>query len=542
MSISKNIVNHLNSTPQTEKAKSNQVKNSAGGFVFQADMWNRLERFLILGTDKPTYYASANKTIRNSFKSIEECLESDAARTVSTIVDVVKNTRAPKVDASIAALAYCLSYPDENVRLLARNAVNDVCRTSTQLFQLIETTKDISGKNAALCKSVANWYTSKDPSALAYQVVKYKNRNGWSHADALRISHPKTNDSQMQAVLRYASHGLESVTKKHKVEDGRAYKALRKKDLPEIISIAEELKNETSERKVLKLIAEHRFITHEMINNDLLKSVDIWSALLKQMGATALIRNLGRMCSIGVFNKFENEKLCVERINKMCSEGDNTKLHPVAAFLAFRTYKSGQGQKGSLRWDPEQSICTALEELFYRSFKTVEPTNKKIMLALDVSGSMSCGSSIPGLTCAEASALMAMVIARVEPYHEFYAFSHTFTKLDIRSTDSFETVCKKTNRLNFGYTDCSLPMTHAEKRAKYFDCFQIYTDCETYYGNVHPFEALKSYRKKVNSEAKLVVVAMQNNNFTIADPSDGGMLDVVGFDTAAPAVIQNFMH
>jgi 60 kDa SS-A/Ro ribonucleoprotein len=31
-----------------------------------------------------------------------------------------------------------------------------------------------------------------------------------------------------------------------------------------------------------------------------------------------------------------------------------------------------------------------------------------------------------------------------------------------------------------------------------------------------------------------------SNDFTIADPNDGGMMDVVGFDTSAPTVMADF--
>ena len=41
--------------------------------------------------------------------------------------------------------------------------------------------------------------------------------------------------------------------------------------------------------------------------------------------------------------------------------------------------------------------------------------------------------------------------------------------------------------------------------------------------------------------AKLVVVGMVANNFTIADPNDGGAMDVVGFDTAVPELIAGFV-
>jgi len=38
------------------------------------------------------------------------------------------------------------------------------------------------------------------------------------------------------------------------------------------------------------------------------------------------------------------------------------------------------------------------------------------------------------------------------------------------------------------------------------------------------------------------VVGMEANDFTIADPDDAGMLDVVGFDTAAPSVMSDFIR
>jgi 60 kDa SS-A/Ro ribonucleoprotein len=70
----------------------------------------------------------------------------------------------------------------------------------------------------------------------------------------------------------------------------------------------------------------------------------------------------------------------------------------------------------------------------------------------------------------------------------------------------------------------------------------VMTDNETWAGKIHPVEALRSYRKKMGIAAKLVVVGMTSTGFSIADPNDGGMLDVVGFDAAAPAVIADFLR
>ena len=72
------------------------------------------------------------------------------------------------------------------------------------------------------------------------------------------------------------------------------------------------------------------------------------------------------------------------------------------------------------------------------------------------------------------------------------------------------------------------------------DTFVVYTDSETWFGQVNPAEALRRYRERMGIAATLIVVGMLANRFSIADPADGGMLDVVGFDTAAPQVMRDF--
>jgi 60 kDa SS-A/Ro ribonucleoprotein len=83
-------------------------------------------------------------------------------------------------------------------------------------------------------------------------------------------------------------------------------------------------------------------------------------------------------------------------------------------------------------------------------------------------------------------------------------------------------------------------MLYALERRLAIDTFVIYTDNETWAGTIHPDEALRRYRERMGLPSKLVVVGMTSTGFTIADPNDPGMLDVVGFDAAAPAVIADF--
>jgi 60 kDa SS-A/Ro ribonucleoprotein len=94
--------------------------------------------------------------------------------------------------------------------------------------------------------------------------------------------------------------------------------------------------------------------------------------------------------------------------------------------------------------------------------------------------------------------------------------------------------------LPFGGTDCALPMLYALTQEIEIDAFVILTDSETWAGDVHPSQALARYRHATGLAARLVVVGMVANEFSIADPKDPGMLDVIGFDTATPQLVSDF--
>ena len=105
-----------------------------------------------------------------------------------------------------------------------------------------------------------------------------------------------------------------------------------------------------------------------------------------------------------------------------------------------------------------------------------------------------------------------------------------------------DAVLKCISNLPFMGTDCAVPMAWARHNKLKVSAFVTYTDSETWAGIAHPAQALQIYRKRLVPEAKAVVVGMTSNGFTLADPNDRGMLDVVGFDATAPAVIADFIR
>ena len=79
----------------------------------------------------------------------------------------------------------------------------------------------------------------------------------------------------------------------------------------------------------------------------------------------------------------------------------------------------------------------------YIHLQNVEPTNKRYLLAIDVSGSMSWGNCHgTTITPRVASAAMAMLTARTEPQYHFVGFSHHLVPLNINSTQRLDTVVR----------------------------------------------------------------------------------------------------
>ena len=114
------------------------------------------------------------------------------------------------------------------------------------------------------------------------------------------------------------------------------------------------------------------------------------------------------------------------------------------------------------------------------------------------------------------------------------------TPVPISPRQRLDDAVKSVSELPFGGTDCALPMLYAQAHKREIDTFVIYTDSETWAGDVHPAQALRDYRQASGIDARLVVVGMVSNGFSIADPADPGMLDVVGFDTTTPQLISDF--
>jgi 60 kDa SS-A/Ro ribonucleoprotein len=588
-----NYVQHVTTTRQTEKLPgTNQEANHAGGYAYVLDDWQRLTRFLILGAEGNTYYCSEREMTRASAAVVERCFQADPFRTVERIAAISAAGRAPTNDPALFALALCASYgctkngasapcltvgdmtkalatATDAARSYALAALPRVARTGTHLFTFVAYVNALRGWGRSLRTGVANWYLNRDPRDVAYQVLKYQSRNGWSHRDVLRLCHARTGfvgedgrcpdfEDRRQAlnsVLHWAVKGWPGVG-----EQPHPDEALR------ILWAFEKAKKAPTMEAVAKLIREYG-LPREAVPTQWLNHAAVWEALLEKMPLTALVRNLATLTRVGLLTPLSDALKLVRARLGDAALIQKARVHPVQFLTALRTYAAGRGEKGKHVWTPLYQVVEALEKAFHLAFAAVEPTNQNWLLALDVSGSMASGQvgGVPNLTPREASAALALVTAAVEPHCHVVGFTGRgfqanprpvrqgywngylnqgsgVEPLNLHARMSLGQATTVVSNLPMGPTDCALPMVYAAEKKLPVDAFVIYTDNETWQGDIHASVALERYRQKLGRAAKLIVLGLTATQFTIGDPQDPGTLNVVGFDTAVPQLIADFVR
>ena len=530
------------------------VENNAGGFVFKLDEWKQLERFLILGSEGGTFYVSEKKLTADNANKVLLLLKKDGVKVVEQAVEILKSGRAPKPDVAIFVLALAASKGDDATRKAALAAVPSALKTGTQLLKYVDTVNGLRGWGRGLKKAIQLWFKGRKNETLALQLVKYKQREGWSMKDVLRLAKPVPETEVQGKLFGWTAKNEKAEWAKAPVAPGD--KALdfvwateqaaqlklvaEQADTAEAKAILAEA-NQASVKKLVDLIVTYR-LPREALPTEALNKVEVWEALLQEMPMTAMIRNLGTMSKIGLIKPLSDaEKLVFQRLTD-AERIRGAKVHPIQILSALRTYSSGRGVRSAASWNVSTRVVEALDEAFELSFGAVEPAGTRHLLGLDVSGSMTVGeiAGVPGLTPNVASAALAVVAARTEPWTASMGFDHGIRDLGVTARDSILDATKKVSINNNGGTDASLPMTWALQNKIEVDTFVVLTDSETWAGKIQPVQALGKYRQATGIGAKLIVVGMTSTGFTIADPDDAGMLDVVGFDGATPALMAKF--
>lgn len=515
-------------TPQTQPIPGRQAEMTqgrSGGYMFKADLWQQLRRCLLLGTAQGSFYANKHE-LTNEFADIFwQAVAIDAQRVAE---EIVYASDGHAVNNSAPLFALVLLSMDEAPE--AKQAFQDiflkVVRTGSHFYEWLSYTRSLRGFGKLVRTCGQAWLTKPDSKALAYQFLKYQQRHGFTHRDALRLFHVKPATPDQQALYQWATQGWETVPETPPTE------AMRQ------IWWYERVKRDPSLTRAA--IREGR-LTHEMIAPIGQMDQTAWQLLFEDMPIGALLRNLGSLTDLGVLqaHKHKNLKHLAQRLQNK-QQLRRGRIHPIDILKALKTYRSGgRLGRGQKTWTPVARVADILEKALELSFDVVEPTGKTFLHAIDISGSMSYYTvSSVNLSGCEIATTLALATAKAEENYIIRGFSTNFRDLGITARDSFHSAMQKATSRNFGGTDASVAYDWAIRNRAHVDVFCFWTDSESWAGKAHPSQGLAAYRKQVNPNAKAIYVTLVPNRISLVDPQDPNSWDFGGFDPAMPKIIQ----
>lgn len=528
-------------TPQRRPlAGRGQVRNAAGGYVFAKDLWTQVEDFLILGTAGGTYYVDAAELTMANTDVLDRAIAADGPRLVALITEIstAQPTRAPKPRPCLFALASAAAKGDAATVQAVKAAFARVVRTTDHLAMFFGYWKNLAGKPAtgrsatspvigrAMRTAFASWFAAEDVHDVAFRAVKARQRatpggEAMALRDIIRIAHPAGRSPEHAVLIGWLAGRIGDADARAVLADVDDFLAAQAAGTP---------------AEAVQLIRERR-VPWEFLPSELLTAAPVWDELIGTVGLTALIRNLARMTRIGTIAPFA---AATDRVVARLTDARalaRARVHPMDLYLALGVYRGGG--------EPVPAIVDALEQAYELSFGNVEASGRRLLVAVDSSGSMTYSHVTASGTrlgsAYEVANAVATMLARVErngvhviDVDTAVHASRVSPRASLREIAGWEP--------SGGGTDLSLPFAWALRKRLPVDGIVLLTDNETWAGRQHPDQALAAYRRAVNPAARVVVVSLTPARYSIADHAHPGVLAVAGLDAALPKVIAGFVR
>lgn len=529
----------------------------------------RLSQFLYVGKEYPDYQPG-NWFVHNYFLaknvlSIEELAENTEKQLVpiEIITKAFESNLVPNPETLVFALAVCCrQMKSESLRHAAYAVLNKICISPQHFILFIKFASQISKKKEldangsskhgwgqGLRKAVNNWYLSKTPMELAKCVTRYKGRYGWKHKDIIKLSHPVPINPGGGMVLRYIIHGLEEV-KKLRAEDPTL------KEILDYIEHVEDFKHCTDEVRAAGLLEMYK-LTLDHVPGHLLKSKEVWNALIPSMNLVMLLTNLQRIHNLKLLKPTSPT---VSKIIDQITNEENIardKVHPALVLVTIRDYENSgkpltyEKRKIKEQIDkpspvpskPNSKIIDALYKMLNISFLHIQPTGLRYMVTINTNKAMLETNTwrSGNVNGAEAACMIALALLRSEKSVTIVTFKNLGIHImNIDKTASFGQAMKKLQQMPGGNINLAKPISWAAHQNHKYDVFinivdQIFEKFDT------SEKALEAYKTKLKlTNTKLINCAVCSSSTYRKQKSDKNVLTINGFDASVPVVIQAF--
>ena len=198
MSYKNNVGRFFSSTPQNRPIPGKEdrmIENHAGGWSFKVSSEVMFRRWLLLGSEGGSYYQGEAELTLDNVKSFQYFAVREPKRAVEIMREHLDRKWYLRPYPLMAAASYMTMSDDADVRSAAWEILKDLAYTPFNFFRILSYLKSMRGTGRSVRKFINWFYTSKSFKDFVYQTLKYRQRDGWTHRDALLLGHVKFEDS-----------------------------------------------------------------------------------------------------------------------------------------------------------------------------------------------------------------------------------------------------------------------------------------------------------------------------------------------------------
>lgn len=507
----------------------------SGRQTYTVDDFILLNRFLFLGTLNGTYYEGQRKLTQDAIQMIDRCIAKDAARVLRTVAEISITGRAPENDEVIFVLARLAKKANLEVRRDALSQMHNIARYATDFFAFLNHIKEMGGSSTLVRRYCSKWYLDKSDYSVAMQMIKYRSRNGWTHSDALRYLHPKT-DGTKNLIFKWARKGELPLTD----FDNKGI---------QLIHAFEILQKETDWEKVVQIVRDFE-LPWEAIPTQFLRNKQVWRELVKTARLGALIRNLSRLASIELLEEFDVFDTVKSRLTNQQEIAEN-RIHPLDALVAGYTLVGGKSLKGKSTWTVTRNVRSIAQvltdETFVLAFKNVTPLGKKLVIGIDCSGSMNAAvSNLPTMNCSDAASCMTSLFTTEPIMPTIIFFSDSALKAKVFTPNKTMTPKEMMNaRMESrvgGGTALSVVWEVIKSKRLTPDAVIIMTDNVSWADSqaLGTEAGFLEYKERVNPNVKAINAQFQYNDRSVYSPKHH--LEVGGLDAGLYPIIKEYLN
>lgn len=511
------------------------ARNYEGAPAFARSDEESLVRVLTTGTFEQTFYATAAELSQEALALFRAFAERDPHFLAQAII-YARSEGLMRI-VPIAALVVLSAAQTDDAKELFRRTFPKVIQTPGDLqdFLTLCRLKSLRGMGKAVTHATQRWLAS----ISQYHVIKYGSESqDMSLRDIYRLARPKL-ESEANAIARYVVR--HEVTPE--LTQIAGYEAL-KREAQALRAGGESLSDEerrAAEERILALIAQHR-LPWEVVAGQVRGSAAVWDAMLRQMPYMALLRNLNNAIKYDVADRPET----LAHITGILADPERVRTSrqfPFAFYAALQALPA-HTDAGSAVLELRDAVERALE----LSFQNMPDLGRSVLIANDISGSMSSRPSARSdMTMAEIAAVFAAAAFKKAEDGAIVSFDTEAHPRSVRKDQTIASIAQAVTGYGGG-TSLSAPIEYAFGRKdppRVYDVAIFITDSESWVDhltrNRGVLDLIREYRSRVNPKLKCFFVQLLPYSHAVVPPEEPDCYYIYGWSSSILSFIATML-